>query len=297
MKKVLAISFLYLAIGSLSAQINIPQPSPASTVMQKVGLADVTINYSRPSAKDRKVFGDLVPYGAMWRTGANRSTKLTVSDSVTIGGAKIGKGDYSIFTIPNEKEWTIIINKGVDLGGTNGYKQEEDVVRFSAIPSKTSYTESFTFNFANVTTTSADIEISWEETKVSFKIEQNVDATVMKNIDAALSPSATSYFQAARYYYDTNRDSKLALEWIDKSLAIGGDKFWILRSKSLIQARLEDYAGAIATAEKSKSLALADKNNDYVKMNEDSIKEWQGKLGTKTKSNTVNKTSNNKENK
>src|SRR5690242_1745262 len=105
MKKVLAISFLYLAIGSLSAQINIPQPSPASTVMQKVGLADVTINYSRPSAKDRKIFGDLVPYGAMWRTGANRSTKLIISDSVTIGGTKIGKGDYSIFTIPNEKEW------------------------------------------------------------------------------------------------------------------------------------------------------------------------------------------------
>lgn len=262
-----------------------PQPSPMSTVSQKVGLTDVTIAYSRPSAKGRKVFGDVVPYGELWRTGANKSVKFSISDSVSIGGKKIGKGDYSIFTIPNEKEWTIIINKAVDLSGTNGYKDADDVVRFTATPTKTGYTESFTFNFANLTTTSADVEISWEETKVSFKVEVTVDDKVMKNIDAVMNPSANSYFAAGRYYYETERDSKQALAWVNKALEIGGDKYWILRVKSLIEARLGDYKGAIATAEKSKALALADDDGAYVKMNEASIAEWGPKVNTKTDKN------------
>src|SRR5688572_5483713 len=287
MRKVTIISFLYLSISGLSAQISMPQPSPLGTISQKVGLTDVTIAYSRPSAKGRKVFGDLVPYNELWRTGANRSVKFTVSDTVSVGGKKIGKGDYSIFTIPGEKDWTIIINKAVDLSGTNGYKETDDIVRISTPVVKNSFTETFTFNFANLTNTSADVEILWEEVRVSFKVEVTVDDKVMKNIQAALNPSAGSYYQAARYYYDTDRDSKQALEWINKSLEIGGEKYWILRTKSLIQAKLGDYAGAIATAEKSKQLALADGDNTYVKMNETSIAEWQPKVkDTKGKTKT-----------
>jgi hypothetical protein len=284
-KKFLIICFLYLGLQGVNAQIAMPQPSPLGTVTQKVGLTDVTIVYSRPSAKGRKVFGDVVPYGELWRTGANKSVKFSISDSVLVGGKKIGKGDYSIFTIPGEKEWTIIINKAVDLSGTNGYKEADDLVRFTVAPSKTGFTESFTFNFANLTNTSADVELSWEETKVSFKIEVTVDDKVMKNIDAALNPSANSYFGAARYYYETERDSKQALAWINKALEIGGDKYWILRVKSLIQARLEDYKGAVETAEKSKALALADDDGAYVKMNETSIAEWTPKINTKTQKN------------
>jgi hypothetical protein len=284
MRKVFILCFLTLSLSSIHAQISMPQPSPLGTVSQKIGLNDVTIAYSRPSAKDRKIFGDLVPYGQLWRTGANRSVKLTLSDSTTIGGKKIGKGDYSLFTIPNEKEWTIIINKAVDLGGTNGYKEEDDVVRFNAPVVKNAKTETFTFNFANLTNTTADVEILWDDVKVAFKVEVTVDDKVMKNIDAALHPSANAYHQAARYYYETERDSKTALEWVNKSLEIGGDKYWILRTKSLIQARLGDYGGAILTAEKSKELALKDADGSYVKMNETSIAEWSSKTkGSRSK--------------
>ncbi len=283
MRKIFILSIVALGLSSVNAQINMPQPSPQGTISQKVGLNDVTIVYSRPSAKDRKVFGDLVPYGQLWRTGANRSVKLTLSDSTTIGGKKIGKGDYSIFSIPNEKEWTIIINKAVDLSGTNGYKESDDIVRFNVPVQKVSKVESFTFNFANITTTSADIEIMWEEVKVAFKIEVSYDDKVMKNIDAALNPSANSYFSAARYYYETDRDAKQALTWINKALEIGGDKYWILRTKSLIQAKLEDYKGAIETANKSLTLAKADEDGSYIKMNEASIAEWTPKVNTNTK--------------
>lgn len=283
MRKITIILFMALGFNQVRAQISMPQPSPMSTVTQKVGLTDVSIAYSRPSAKGRKIFGDVVQFGEMWRTGANKSVKFSISDSVLVGGKKIGKGDYSIFTIPKEKEWIIIINKAVDLSGTNGYKESDDVVRFTVVPTKTGYTESFTFNFANLTNTSADVELSWEETKVSFKIEVTVDDKVMKNIDAALNPSANTYFAAARYYYETERDSKQALAWINKSLELGGDKYWILRVKSQIQARLEDYKGAVETAEKSKALAAADEDGAYVKMNEASIAEWTPKISTKTK--------------
>jgi hypothetical protein len=270
-----------------------PQPSPLGTITQKVGLNDVTIAYSRPSAKDRKVFGDLVPYGELWRTGANRSVKLTLSDSTTIGGKKIGKGDYSIFTVPNEKEWTIVINKAVDLSGTYGYKQEDDIVRFNVPVQKNSKTETFTFNFANLTNTSADVEIMWDDVKVAFKIEVTVDDKVMKNIEAALNPSANTYHQAARYYYETERDAKQALTWVNKSLEIGGDKYWILRTKSLIQARLEDYKGAIETANKSLTLAKTDNDGSYIKMNETSIAEWTAKLNG-SNNNTKVRTTNTK---
>lgn len=283
-KKIFILSFLFLAINGLEAQISMPQPSPLGTITQKVGLTDVSITYSRPSAKGRKIFGDLVPYGELWRTGANKSVKFSISDSATLGHVKIGKGDYSLFTIPGEKEWSIIINKGVDLSGTSGFNESDDVVRFVVTPTTTNpFTETFTFNFANVTTTSADIEIMWETVKVSFKIGVTVDDKVMKSIDAALNPSANSYFGAARYYYETNRDSKQALTWVNKSLEMGGDKYWILRVKSLIQAKLEDYKGAIETAEKSKALALADDDGTYVKMNEVSIAEWQPKVTTNKK--------------
>lgn len=284
MKKIIFILIVAFSIMDTKAQISMPQPSPLGTISQKVGLTDISIAYSRPSAKGRKIFGDLVPYGELWRTGANKSVKFSISDSVTIGGKKIAKGDYSIFTIPGEKEWTIIINKGVDLNGTSGFNESDDAVRFVVTPTTTNpFTETFTFNFANLTTTSADVELMWETIKVTFKIEVSVDDKVMKNIDAALNPSANSYFGAARYYYETNRDTKQALIWINKSLEMGGDKYWILRVKSLIQARLEDYKGAIETAEKSKALALADDDGTYVKMNEASIAEWTPKVTTDKK--------------
>lgn len=288
MKKIITIIIALIAIQGYS-QITMPQPSPLSTVTQKLGLNDFTVTYSRPSAKGRKVFGDLVPYNELWRTGANKCTKFSTSDSVKVGGKKFGKGDYSLFAIPGEKEWTIIINKNADMSGTSNYKQEEDVVRFNVPVVTNSFTETFTIGFGNLTATSADVEITWENVKVKFAIEVSYDDKVMKNIDAVLNASPSSYFQAARYYYDTNRDSKQALEWINKALEMGGDKYWILRVKSLIQARLEDYKGAIETAVKSRDLAKADDDGTYVKMNEASIAEWTPKVVNNAKTNKKKK--------
>lgn len=259
------------------AQLNTPQPSPLSTVSQKVGLTDVTITYSRPSAKGRPVFGDLVPYDVMWRTGANRSTKLTVSDTVKINGVKIPKGDYSIFTVPGKMEWMVIISKQVDLGGTNGYKDSEDVTRFKVKPEAIGHTETFTMNFSDVTSKSANIEIAWEKTRIKIPIESDPDAQVMKSIDAALTPNAGTYFQAARYYFETGKDLKKALEWITLSVQ-KEERFWVLRQKSLIEAQLGDYKAAIATAQRSLELATKDNNQDYIKMNNESIAEWKKKL-------------------
>lgn len=277
MKKIILVAGIVLAGFQAQAQITMPQPSPLSTVSQKIGLTDVSITYSRPSAKGRKVFGDLVAFDKLWRTGANKCTKLSVSDSVTINNVRMGKGDYSIFTVPGQREWMIIINKDADLSGTDGYDMNKDITRFKVAASPNAFTETFTINFSDLTSTSANVELTWETTRVVFKIESDPDRKVMKNIETALVVPASNYYQAARYYYDTNRDLKQALTWIDQAITNGYEKYWVLRQKSLIQAKMGDYKGAIVTAQKSLDLAKADGNDDYVKMNQASIDEWSKK--------------------
>lgn len=265
--------------ASLTAQgqIDMPQASPVCTVAQKVGLMDVTLVYSRPSARGRKIFGDIVAYDKLWRTGANMASRIQFSDSVRVNGVGL-KGDYSILTIPSMNEWTIILNKVARLSGTSGYKESEDAVRIKVKPDAIPFTETFTLGFNYLTNNSAFVEISWETTRVSFKFETDVDAKVMRNIQQTLSATSTSYFQAARYYYETNRDMNQALEWID--LAIAKEKeelYWVVRQKALIQAKLGDYPGAIATAQRSLELAKKAGNDDYVRMNQASMDEWRKK--------------------
>lgn len=277
MKKVIFLALLAIGFQGYS-QIDMPAPSPASTITQEVGLNTVTIAYSRPSAKGRTVFGNLVPFDEMWRTGANRSTKLTFTDSVTIGTARLAPGSYSLFTVPGASEWMIVISKQVDLSGTSGYDMSQDAVRLKAkVETLTDMTETFTMQFANVTGKSADIELVWEKTRVRFTITSDPDATVMANITAALNPSATDYFQAARYYFESGRDLNQALTWINKSVELA-ERFFVLKVKSEIQAALGDYKGAIVTANRSTELASAAGNKDYVKMNDDNIKLWSAKV-------------------
>ncbi len=264
---------------SLTAQgqIDMPQPSPLCTVSQKVGLMDVTLVYSRPSARGRKIFGDVVAYDKLWRTGANMASRIQFSDSVRVNGVGL-KGDYSILTIPSMNEWTIILNKVARMSGTSNYKESEDAVRIKVKPDVIPFTETFTIGFNYLTNNSAFVEISWETTRVSFKFETDVDAKVMRNIELALSASSTSYFQAARYYYETNRDMNQALEWIDLAIAKEKDElYWVVRQKALIQAKLGDYPGAIATAQRSLELAKKAGNDDYVRMNQSSMDEWRKK--------------------
>lgn len=277
MKKILLYLFFISSTSFIQAQINMPQPSPLSTVSQKVGLVDVSITYSRPSAKGRKVFGGLVPYDKMWRTGANMATKLTISDSVKIAHFWVPKGEYAIFTIPSQLEWMVIISKQANLAGTNGYSQTEDVGRFKVKPVTIPFTETFTINFANLTTKSAEVQLDWETTRVSFLIETDPDRAVMKNIEQALTIPARNYYQAAKYYYENDKDLNKALEWINLAIANNYERYWVLRVKSLILAKLGNYDDAIATAERSIELAKKDNDDAYVKMNQESIAEWKKK--------------------
>jgi hypothetical protein len=259
-----------------SAQIDLPAPSPLGSVTQKVGFADITITYSRPSSKGRVVFGDVVPFNKVWRTGANAATKISFSEAVKINGKDVKAGEYSIFTVPAKDKWVIAFN--TDLKASAGtYKEENDVLRI-VVDAKpvNDFVETLTFNFTNLKSGEATVQLVWEKTSVSFTIVTEVDAVVMDKIKtqtAGVSPSV--YFASARYYYDTNRDLTQALEWINLAFAAQEPTFWMLRQKALIQAGLKDYKGAIATAELSTKKAIEAKNDDYVKMNTASIEEWK----------------------
>lgn len=270
------VCLMLLAGFTVSAQIDMPAPSPLGSVSQRVGFADVTITYSRPSAKDRVIFGDLVPFDKLWRTGANAATKISFNEDIKIEGTLVKAGEYSVFTIPGKDKWTFILNSDLKAS-TGSYSQDKDVLRITAASTTLpNNVESLTFNFVNLTSNGAEIELQWEKTAVRFKIENEVDAVVMANIKkqtAGVSPSV--YFASARYYYNTNRDLKQALDWINLAFAAEEPTFWMLRQKSLIQAGLKDYKGAISTAELSLAKAKEAKNDDYIKMNTDSIAEWK----------------------
>ena len=281
MKKLIyAVAFM-LATFAIEAQVKTPQPSPKTTVQQVVGLTDVTLDYSRPSAKGRTIFGDLVPFGKLWRTGANLNSMITFSDDVTIDGKALPKGKYALFTVPKADTWEIIFYKTTDNWGTPEEFKESDVaLRANAKPILTDRrVETFTLSIGNITNDAADLEIAWEKTFVALKFEVPSKKAAMASIAKVLAgPTAGDYFSAAQYYYQANIDHNKALEFINKAIGMvkpGDDApFWHLRLKSLIQAKLGDKKGAIETAKLSLAGAQKEKNDDYVKMNNDSIKEW-----------------------
>jgi Protein of unknown function (DUF2911) len=283
MKKVLLLSTLLVAfLATANAQIKTPQPSPTCKLTQEVGLIKVDVEYSRPSAKGRKIFGDLVPFGQMWRTGANASTKVTFSDDAFVGGIAIKKGTYALYTMPGDKEWSIVFYKNTSFWGTpepGEFKEEDVAAKFSAsvLPLR-DLVESFTLNFNNLRNNGGDLELSWEYTKVIIPITSDTDGKVMAAIKSTMEgPAAGDYYASARYYFEEKKDMAQALAWVDKSLEKGGDKFWILRLKANILAELGRYKDAIMVAEKSTDLAKKEGNADYPRMNEKSIMEWSKK--------------------
>lgn len=272
------VALLMVATLFANAQVKTPAASPSAKMMETVGMTDVTIDYSRPSMKERQIFGGLVPYGEMWRTGANASTKVTFSSDVSIEGNDLKAGTYALYTIPNEGEWTIIFHKNTTYWGVGGYKEEEDAFRFNVKSTKIENTvETFTIGVSNIGLGTANIDISWENTMVSFAIDTKVDAQVQSSIEKTLAgPSMDDYYQAAAYNLMADKDLKQALVWIDMAMEKGGkEKFWMVRRKALIEAKLGNYKAAIASAKLSLELAEKAGNKDYVRMNEESIKEWK----------------------
>jgi hypothetical protein len=280
MKKILLIAALMLT-ALVHSQITTPPSSPVSKLHQQIGLTDVTIEYARPSAKSRTIFGDLVPYGKLWRTGANARTKITFNNDVEIGGKSLKKGTYAIFSIPGKNKWEIIFyTESEGWGAPRELDENKVALKVSSTPIETAmFTESFTIHIDNLRNNSATIFLLWEKTMVPLNISVPTDAQVMANIEKVFSgPGAMDYYAAAVYYFEEGKDINKAKEWIDMALA-GNDNppFWQLRQQSLIYARAGDMKGAIEIAKKSLAAAEKAGNEDYIKMNKDALKEWGAK--------------------
>lgn len=256
-------------IASQAQAIKTPAPSTAQTIKQEFGLSTVELSYSRPNAKGRTIFGDLVPNNAVWRTGANGATTLTLSDEVIIGGKKIPAGKYGLLSIPNTGSWTFIITKQTDVTSPAAYKQDQDVVRVTATPVDMPFdTETFTMQFMNVKPNSMDLLVLWEKTAVFLPISADIESKVMAQIDNALNKDNKPYFQAAMYYLENNKDLNKANEWLDKAVQQSPSAFWVWHQKANCLARLGKKQEAIAAVNKSIELAKAAKNSDYVSLNE-----------------------------
>lgn len=270
---------LFFSLVTAQEQIKTPQPSPFSTVTQQIGIMEVKVEYSRPGVKERKIFGGLVPFGELWRTGANASTKFTFSDEVTIQGIKVPAGEYGLYTIPGAEEWTIIFNKNLSWG-TNQYDEQLDVARFKVKPmTHSGLVETFTIGFSNIKDNWAYVDLSWENTIVQFKIEFAVTEKVMAQIEKVMANPerslANNYYTAADFYFNNDKDLAQALIWVNKAVDLRTDAYWMLRLKSRIQAKMGDYENAIQTAEQSLEAAKKANNLQYVKFNEEAIAEWK----------------------
>jgi hypothetical protein len=266
---VVALLLSILSINSMAQTLKTPAPSPLQTIKQNFGISDISVEYSRPSLKNRVAFGEVVSFGKIWRTGANAATKITFSDSVSVEGVPIKAGTYAVYTIPNAKEsWDFILYNDLTLGGNvASYKPENEVLHVKVKP--TTYgekLETFTINFADITPTSTTLELIWEKTRVPVKITTSFDDKIMKNIETVMATDSRPYFQAANYYYENNKDLNQALIWVNKAIEQNPKAFYMVMLKAKIELKLNDKTSAIASAQKTIALAKDANNDDYVKM-------------------------------
>ncbi|MBO0330110.1 DUF2911 domain-containing protein [[Muricauda] lutisoli] len=281
MKKFALLLFTMATCVSLEAQIQTPAPSPFSTLEQKVGLTDVTVKYSRPAMRGRTVFGDLVPYGAIWRTGANQNTVITFSDDVTVKGKELKAGSYAIYTRPAEAVWEVFFYTDTENWGT---PQEWDASKVAATVKVETMEvpmpiESFTITIDDLYNNGATLGIMWENTYVGVDFVVPTVDKAMKSIQETMANKedleANDYFAAGSYYFSEGVNMEQAKEWVDKAVEMGdGSAYWMMRTQSLIYAKMGDKEAAIEAAKRSLAAAQAAGNQDYVKMNKDSLKEW-----------------------
>ncbi len=280
MKKLFFSVLALLLVTTTFAQIKTPAASPTAEVKQGVGLTDITISYSRPSANGRTIFGKdgLVPYDAVWRTGANSATKITFGDAANVGGVDVKAGSYAILTSPGMKEWAFMLYT-YETSNWSSYTEKEPVAKFMVpVMAAGSMVETFTIAVNNLKDNSASIDFAWEKTMVSVPVKFEVHEKVMADIKRVMAgPSANDYSAAATYLHTSGTDLKLALEYIQKANADGSPRFWMVRREALILADLGRTKEAIVAAQRSLDLAKEAKNDDYVRMNEKSIQEWTKK--------------------
>ncbi len=290
-------TILFLSSYFNYSQIKTPRVSPASAIEQMVGLSEIEVEYSRPSKRGRDIFGNVVPYGKIWRTGADNCTKISFSTDVvfnsntSIDGVKISKtkiiksGKYSIFSIPNKESWDVILYSDTDLWGVPRDWDENKIVFKSNYQinklANSSVKEMFTISFDNVTNNDVDMIFSWDDVSVTVNIVVPTRRIVSDNIKKVMgsSPSPSDYYSAAVYYKQENINMDTALKWINKAIDLfENPRFYQLRQQSLIMAANKKYSDAIAVAKESLRLSIEADNKDYVKMNKESISEWTNKL-------------------
>ncbi len=267
MKQIFAIALVAISLNSFAQAVKMPAPSPGQTIKQDFSLSFIEVNYSRPVIKGRTIFGDIVPFGKLWRAGANNPTKVTFGEDVKVAGKDLKAGSYQLMIIPTAKNWEIIFNKGTN--GVFNYHPEEDVLKVT-VPTNSlaSSVESFTIQLGQVIANTCEIQIMWEKTSVSIPVTTEIDAKIAASIEKAMSVDTKPYFESASYYFETGRDLKKALEWATKASEANPSAYWVMHLKAKIQAKLGDKVGAKATALKSIELAKAGKNEDYVSLNQ-----------------------------
>lgn len=278
MKKLL---FLFAITGSLvlpaiAQSIKTPSPSTPQFVKQDFGLSAIELSYSRPNIRGRKIFGDVVPFGKVWRTGANQATTLTFGDPVTISGTTIPAGKYGLLSIPGADQWTLIITHQLDVTSAAAYKPDQDVLRVNVAPQQLPFSiETFTIMFSNVNANSCSMDLLWDNTFLSLPISTDIDTKVMAQIDNTMNKDTHPYYAAAFYYLENGKDLNKALEWFDKAIAQDPTAFFAVYQKARCLAKLGRKQEAIATAKKSIELSTTAGNTDYVTLNQKLIASLQ----------------------
>lgn len=281
MKKLIMLTFVFAITLSVNAQVKSPQASTLQTINQTVGLTTVELSYSRPSMKGRTIFGGLVPYDKVWRTGANETTKITFDKDVKISGNDIKAGTYAIFAKPNAQSWEVYFYSDSSNWGTPQEWDAEKVVatvKAKVVPMPMNV-ETFTISFDDVTNDSTNLGMIWENVYVAVPISFMTDQQVTKSIESVMSgPSSGDYYTAAVYYLNAGKDIDKAKNWIDKAIEMREKPaFWYYRQQSLIYAKAGDKRGAIKAAKESLKLAKEAGNDDYVALNTKSLEVWEGK--------------------
>lgn len=282
MKKLIyTITFSVATVLSTTAQLQTPKASPLAKLEQKVGVTDIKIDYSRPSKNDRIVFGNVVPFDEIWRTGANENTKFTTSDFLIFGKDTLKAGTYALYTKPGKEKWEIIFYTDASNWG-NPVKWDESKVALrtnAIISTSTSSVETFSISLEELEMNSATLQFAWDKTIATVKFNVPTDAKVVSSIQKTMAgPSASDYYASGTYYFNQKKDLKQALTWVSKAIEMQGeDTYWMLRTKALIQAELGDKVGAIESAKRSITAAEKAGNLGMVKQNKDSIEQWSKK--------------------
>jgi hypothetical protein len=266
------VALLFLGTELIQAQVQLPPASSTTTVIQGLGIKNIILSYQRPSAKGRQIFGGLVPYNEVWRTGANNIPTLTLDEEVNIEGNVVPAGTYGIFTIPTPTEWTVILSKNPKQWGAYQYDQADDFLRFKVKPQKlANKVETFTITFDDVTTNSTIVSLAWEKTKVSFSIKTDQSKEIMASIEQAMRGEKKPYFQSAQYYFTNNLDIQKAAEWVkladEGNTAAPHIKYW----KSRILTKAGDKAGARKAAQEGIEMAKKANNGEYIKLNTEAL--------------------------